>query len=426
MTSVLLVIARTVLRGVLPYPDLLRRTRVRRRARNLAAREPWPQDEAAVTGMDYAQLALLRLLSLQHETRRAVRTRQREAAASLARTSVETCILGLWCLHHPDAANKLRTSEIKTAPAMLTFLSTAGLIPETLIRQAVRGLGEPEALPDVRSMAAQIDANTNATLAIHLYDGVYRPASKYFTHATSSSLLRHVTSNRHRTTRPANPWARRASVRLSDACVGLLSGAIAHRVSAPTELFLRYAEGHASRVLPPLLTAISKGMTRKLSLADVVHMLKQAREVRVYLARTASGEAPIEREARLRDLYDTYIARLDLDVPREAIQPIIDHFVTMVLAEWDAELVNRSPPSSGGRTEPGVNPPARATSQNARPCRVGHRGAGAVGWQRNEVAEGGNRIDCLCPAEGRSRCCSGFGRHSRTELDRAHIRAHTA
>jgi hypothetical protein len=58
---------------------------------DLAARDLWPKDEAAVTALDFAQLALLRLLWLlwlQRETRRAVRTRQREAAALLARTSM--------------------------------------------------------------------------------------------------------------------------------------------------------------------------------------------------------------------------------------------------------------------------------------------------------------------------------------------------
>lgn len=46
-------------------------------------------------------------------------------------------------------------------------------------------------------------------------------------------------------------------------------------------------------------------------------------------------------------MYDTMVARLDLDVPPEAMQPIIDHFVAMVLAEWDAEFVNRSPQPPG-------------------------------------------------------------------------------
>ncbi|MEW2477314.1 hypothetical protein AB0875_26335 [Micromonospora gifhornensis] len=340
---IVLVIARMVLRGVLPYPDLLRRARVRHRARDLAISAPWPQDGAAATGLDFAQLALLRLLWLQRETRRAVRTRQREAAALLARTSMETCILGLWCLHNPAASGKLRTSEIKTASGMLTFLSSTGLIPDTLIRQAVHALGEPEKLPDVRSMAAQIDAKTGATLAIHLYDQAYRPASQYFTHATNSSLLRHVTHERRRIARPTNSWVRRAPVRLADACVGLLAGAVADRVTAPTKLFLRYAEGHAKRVLPPLLATIGKGMAQRVSVGDVVHVLRKSQDVRAYLSRTGPEAAPVEREVRLRDLYDTLIARLDLDLPPEAIQPIIDHFVTVVLAEWDTDLLRRHP-----------------------------------------------------------------------------------
>ncbi|WP_239120587.1 hypothetical protein [Catellatospora chokoriensis] len=345
MKHAILTIGRTVLRGTLPYPDVLRRVRVRRSARDLAARDPWPQDDTAVTGLDFAQLALLRVLSLQQETRRAVRSRQREAAALLARVSIETCIVGLWCLHNPDAVSKLRAAEIKTMPAMLAFLSSAGLIPDTLIRQAVRTLGEPEKLLDVRSMAAQIDAATSGSLAVALYDGVYRHASHYFTHATSSSLLRHVTSGHRRTVRPVKSWARRAPVRLADACVGLLAGAIAERVSAPAALFVRYAEGHAWRVLPPMLFTMGKGVARRISIADALQIVKRAQEVRAYLASAGPGEASQDRETHLRDLYEELILRLDLDAPREAIQPIIDHFVVMVLAEWDTDFANRASPA---------------------------------------------------------------------------------
>lgn len=73
---------------------------------------------------------------------------------------------------------------------MLTFLSTAGLITDAVIKEAVRALGEPQKPSAVRSMTEQIDAKTGATLAVHLYDLAYRPASQYFTHATSSALLR--------------------------------------------------------------------------------------------------------------------------------------------------------------------------------------------------------------------------------------------
>lgn len=252
-------IARVVLRGVLPYPDLPRRIRVRRRARDLATRDPLPTDETAMTGLDYARLALLRSLWSQRETRRAVRGRQWEAAALSARTSMETCILGLWCLHHPDAATKLRPSEIRTTPAMLSFLSSTGIVPDAVIRQAVRELGEPRTLPPVRAMTKQIDAKPGAGLAI----------------------------------------------------------------------------AHAGRVPPPMLAIIGKGLIRPLAVTDLIHTPKQARDLRVNLAGTRPDEAAAERQRRARDLYDTVLARLDLDLPPEALKPVVDYLVTKVLAEWD-------------------------------------------------------------------------------------------
>jgi hypothetical protein len=56
------------------------------------------------------------------------------------------------------------------------------------------------------------------------------------------------------------------------------------------------------------------------------------------------------REVRLRGMYDTLIARLDLDLPPEAIQPVIDHFVAVVLAEWDAEFLGGAHPVWSRRT----------------------------------------------------------------------------
>ena len=349
VASIVLVIARLVVRGVMPYPDLLRRGRVRRRARILVTGELWPQDEADVTGLDYAHLALLRLLWLQRETRRAVRTRQREAAAQLARTCVETSILGLWCLQSPDAASTMRVSELKRAPAMLTFLSGAGLIPQDVIRQAVRALGEPQNLPDVRAMTSQIDARTGASLTIHLYDLAYRPASQYFTHASQTALLRHVSATRRRRVRPTNPWTRRTPVRLADACVGLLAAAIADRAGAPTELLVRYATDHAGRVLPPLLTTVGKGLLSRLSIADLRRTLDQARDVRTLLSRAQSPEARREAGAHLRELYNEAIARLNLDLPADAIQPVVNHLIATVLTKWDAEHAgSRTPAAATG------------------------------------------------------------------------------
>lgn len=351
--AILSALARTVLRGVLPYPDLPRRMRVRRSARTLATSSPLPRDEEQVTGEHFARLALLRLLFLQRETRRAVRMRQREAAALLARTSIETCILGLWCLLVPGAAGKLRASEYKTGAAMLTFLSGTGLISQQLIRQAVSALGEPQKLPPVASMAEQINAEIDAKAVIYLYDVAYRPASQYFTHATNSALRRHVAANYGYTARPANPWVRRAPARLTDACVGVLAGAIANNIEAPADLFVQYGENHAKRVLPPLLATIGKVMGRQLRWDGIAAVLKEAAATRAYLADVGATDTPEEREARLRSMYDSLITRLDIgDVPPEAIRPVVDYFIAKTLGEWDSERPNElAQPPSGTETQ---------------------------------------------------------------------------
>ena len=85
----------------LPVPDLAGRLKVRRTARSLVTCDPWPGMDA--TGTDAAQLALLRLLFLQKATRKAVRTRQDEAATMLARVAIETLITSLYCIHESAA-----------------------------------------------------------------------------------------------------------------------------------------------------------------------------------------------------------------------------------------------------------------------------------------------------------------------------------
>ncbi|WP_426502991.1 hypothetical protein ACPPVO_35940 [Dactylosporangium sp. McL0621] len=349
MTGIVLTLGGFVVRGVLPYPDLARRIRVRRSAYALATHDPWPNSESEFTDLGYARLALLRLLRLQHDTRRVVQMRQHEAAAQLARTAVETCILGLWCLYTPNARDKIRGDELKAAPSLLAFLSHVEMIPDAVIRQAVSALGQPEKLPDVRSMTAQIDSKTGAKLAIVLYDMVYRPASHFFTHATNSALQRHVRADLRYARRPAKVWVRRTPVRLADACVGLLAGAIANSVAAPAELFRQYAMDHAARVLPPVLAAAGKGVVRTLGLGDLLVTLREAREVKAYLSQDGPSIARDERETRLRSMYDGMIARLDIgDVSPAALQPIIDHLVLTTLDSWDAEYADRLGQQSAG------------------------------------------------------------------------------
>ncbi|WP_285691926.1 hypothetical protein [Actinoplanes sp. NBRC 103695] len=351
MNELVMQIAGATLRGLLPYPDLPRRLAVRRRAWTLATSVDWPRDESDADGDSYARLALLRLLELQRATRRAVQTRQRESSALLARTAMETCILGLWCLHEPTAADKLRASELRNGPLMLTFLSSAGLVPQDLIRQAVGALGEPGRLPDVRSMAQLVDSKTGASLGIHLYDAAYRPASHYFTHATGAALLRHVTADYRYSAKPAKSWARRAPVRLADACVGVLAAAIADRIGNPAQvrLFARYAENHADRVLPPMLVTTGKALAGRVNISAIRTTFREARMTKSRLELELSQDQDSgEREARVRSMFVSLTASLGVeDLPPESVQPVLDFLVKKVLDGWATEHANRSSTSAG-------------------------------------------------------------------------------
>jgi hypothetical protein len=98
-------------------------------ARSLVDCEPWPDDDAT-TGADAAKLALLRLLWLQRQTRSAARHRNGEATVLLARSLVEACILGLYCLHKPDAIPRLKAANIKAMGSMpLDFGATSAQRP---------------------------------------------------------------------------------------------------------------------------------------------------------------------------------------------------------------------------------------------------------------------------------------------------------
>jgi hypothetical protein len=116
-------------RGLLPYPDLRRRISTRRSAFNLITCKRWPGDDA--TGDDAAQLALLRLLWLQRLVRRAGRARRDEEAALLARSAVDACIIGLYCLHSGTAVAALPAANNRAARRIAGYLTDFGLMSES-------------------------------------------------------------------------------------------------------------------------------------------------------------------------------------------------------------------------------------------------------------------------------------------------------
>jgi len=126
--------------GFLPCPDLLTRRQVRRQALALLGLKAWPGMSAARE--DAAQLAMLRLLNLQKKVHRLVVLRQREASVMMARSGVETPLLGLYCMRVPGAVARFHAGNVKALGDTLAYLEEAGIAPASVIRECVRALGE--------------------------------------------------------------------------------------------------------------------------------------------------------------------------------------------------------------------------------------------------------------------------------------------
>jgi hypothetical protein len=132
---------RAAVLGFLPCPDLVTRYRMRRKAHGLVTLRTWP--DMAASSAETAQLAMMRLLWLQRQTRRAVRGRHKDAAAMLARASVETLFLGLYCLRVPGAVGQLHAGNMKALVDGLAYVEEADIVPAQVIRDCVVRLGEP-------------------------------------------------------------------------------------------------------------------------------------------------------------------------------------------------------------------------------------------------------------------------------------------
>jgi hypothetical protein len=245
-----------LLRGVLPYPDLLRRWRVNRGAHKLITCRHWPGDDAA--GVEAAQLALLRLLWLQRLTRNAVGMRRAEDAALLARASIETCIVGLYCVQSGDPIAHLSAPSYGAA-GPVPYLTTADLGSRAAIDSAVLALGEVGPDLNIRDLALWLEREHGLVLATGLYQRYYVPLSHLFGHAYAFALMRHVGPDGSVHRRPAFPWVRRSAARMADGCTAVLAASIADKAGIPSALFHRSATAHLDRLLTPALVFAVKG-----------------------------------------------------------------------------------------------------------------------------------------------------------------------
>jgi len=313
--------------GFLPVPDLLGRLRMRKSARALVTLRTWP--DMAATSEQAAQLAMLRLLWLQRQAHRAVASRQREAAAMLARASLETLFLGLYCNRAPAAIEHLHAGNLKALNAGLAYLGEIGIVPAEVIRDCTAALGVPaDRYLGVREMAEAIDkANGDAGKSAQgIYSRLYGPLSNFTVHASGGTLMRHVRRNGRVRQRPSRSLARRSPARVADAAAGILAADLALRRGKPHEKLAAYAGKHQDRTLLPMAVMAFIGLGGSVRPRHLRETGRSLKGLFAYLWTGPASADPLDvRIAHVREQFAAALAIGDLDIPPGALDPFIDY-----------------------------------------------------------------------------------------------------
>jgi hypothetical protein len=323
-------ILRTLVISNTPYPDPIRRRRIRAQARELVRCDPWPGNEA--TPSQVAQLSLLRAMWLQRETRRAARSRQREAIALLTRASVENCIVGLYCLHTVDPVDQLRGDNATSVRRLFGYLTDSGAVTSSLIDIVHDSVGGTGQLPSVKDMAEAVARVTGEATANDLYKRLYIPLSTFFAHANASALLRHVKSDDSLQDVPMFPWTIRSAVRTSDACVGIIAAAVGRTSGMPVEHFVEYAKAHMRRSMAPLATFVGRNLRHSVDWKLLPSALRVVIASRTYFNSADFATDSWEvRKQKLRNALEKPLGVLRVDMPEELRQRFIDEWVTTLV-----------------------------------------------------------------------------------------------
>jgi hypothetical protein len=309
---------------------------VRREALSLVGLQSWPGMSA--TSEHAAQLAMLRLLDLQKKVHRLVLLRQREASVMMARSGVETLLLGLYCMRVPDAAAQLHAGNVKALGDTLAYLEEIGIALAIVIRECARALGEPAKthLSPWDMVRAIDDANDN-TAARSIYRRLYLPLSHFTVHASGGTLLRHVSTRGKLRRRPAKTWARRSPARVIDAATATLAADLARHAGRPDAQLVRYASKHEARTIMPMVVMAFNGTGGSSSsplsrrrLADTARIIK---EVYTYLWTGPAATDPVPvRVAFVRERFTAIMSCDDPEIPPAALAPLIEH-VAATLAQ---------------------------------------------------------------------------------------------
>jgi hypothetical protein len=327
--------ARLAILGMLPCPDLPARLRMRRTAHSLVTLQDWPGKSA--TSQHAAQLAMLRLLWLQRQTRRAVRSRQREASVMLARASVETLLLGLFCLRDATAIVVLDAAALKGMGDALAFLEDTGVAPEAVIRECIARLGQP-AKKHVQpwDMVAAIDAANGNKSARGIYRQFYVPLSNFSVHAGGASLMRHVGRRDRVSERPSRSWNRRSPARVADAAAAILAAALAQDAGKDPARLIAYADRHGQRALFPVAVMGLSSMPGALGPRRLLRTIREVRSGYDYLHHgAAAAESLTARTARIREQFASVLDFKGTGIPAGSLDPFIDYVADLLARSVD-------------------------------------------------------------------------------------------
>lgn len=317
-------------RALLPYPDLRRRLRVRSAARKLVDCTPWPGDDG--TPLQVAQLSLLRSLWLQREAHRAFRARQREATTLLARSAVENCILGLYCLYAEAPMEELRADNARQVKTLFKYLEDREVVTPRMFEILGEEIGAANGrqLPKVFDMARHVVTRSQTSLTTDMYRRIYTPLSSFFAHANGIALLRHVRHHDAVNARPSYPWVRRSPVHVADSCVGVLGNIIAARSGTSSELFAAYANAHMGRVLAPLFTFAGQSARWSVRWSYVPTAMRFLIEGRRYYQ--TSDTVPWDERARtIRDHVSRILSVFEVPITPVGKDALLDEFVIAMI-----------------------------------------------------------------------------------------------
>jgi hypothetical protein len=326
-------ILKSILLGLIPYADPVRRRRARRTARAVIRTRTWPPRDADVTGRHFAELALLRILHLQLECRRAARHGMTESSIAISRISIEVALFGLYCVYNEQAIDQIKAKNVAALRNLLNFLVTADVISDSFLKNSLAALGTTKDRLSVSAMATYIDKKWGTAHARSLYTGYYAALSTLFVHANGFSLIRYVRRGGKLSERPRLVWARRSATHSVDTSLALLAIALADTEDSHRTSLKLYGEAHAKRILTPLFVMAGMGVRHSWSLHNGLPVIKAIRRMREYTrSPQAMADTRETRTERIGSGFDEIFRLFHSDeLPDDVIIIFRDYFVNKVV-----------------------------------------------------------------------------------------------